>query len=61
MKTTTHTIKGLVVRCTRLHQAIGTSPYHCVVFRDGQQILAVTIPEADSPEEAAREARAFIV
>lgn len=56
-----HIFDDCEVICTPLQQAGGAKPYYCRVYRDGRQVLAVTIPEADTPSEAAREARAFIV
>lgn len=56
-----HIIKDCEVICTPLQYAGGAKPYYCQVYKAGKRILSVTIPEADSPEEAARQARDFIV
>lgn len=55
-----HIFDDCEVICTPLQQTGGAKPYYCRVYRNGKQVLAVTIPEADTTSEAARIARSFI-
>ena len=56
MGTTKHIFKDCEVICER-----SKSSYYCRVYKNGKQVLAVNIPEAENPSEAAKEARNFIV
>lgn len=58
---TTHEIKGYTVEVSRLHQSGGASPFYCSVYKAGKRLLAVTVPEADTPSEAARIAVELVV
>lgn len=54
-------IKDYDVQVERLHQSSGASPFFCQVFKGSKRILSVTIPEADTPAEAARIAADLIL
>lgn len=51
---TIHEFARCEVQCTRMGQAAGAAAFYCQVIQGGRVAFSVTIPEADSPEEAAR-------
>lgn len=58
---TTIKVNGYDVQVSRRHQSSGASPLYCSVYKAGKRLLSVTIPEADSPTEAARIAADLIL
>ena len=59
--TTHHKFGKYEVAAVRLSEAAGASAFYCHVYKEGKKVLSMTIPEADSPEEAAREAKSYAV
>ena len=58
---TTHIIGKYTVTAERLNELSEDSAYFCIVYKDGKKVLSMTVHNATSPEEAAREASYYAV